>query len=142
MIETGDSLLILVQTLLDVQTSAEALGLVAAIQQDDADVVVLVDQPLGQVDQVADQAVGQGVVSLGTVQGDLQNVGLDQLEQKILIRGQLSGCRIYRLHDKILHNIIWPLKGPWDLFYLRQPAHTGRLTEATIKKISKFPAKD
>lgn len=105
-IETGDGLLIVGQTLLDVQAGAEALGLVAAVQQDDADVVVLVNQPLGQVGQVLNQAVGQSVVSLGSVQGDLQDVGLDHLEQQVLIRGQLSGCRINRLHDKILHYLI------------------------------------
>jgi hypothetical protein len=67
--------------------------------------------------------VGQSVVSLGTVQGDLQDVGLDQLKQKVLIRRQLSGCRINRLHVKILHCIDFDLafgRG-YRPFYLRQP---------------------
>ena len=74
-IEAGDGLLVVGQTLLDVQASAEALALVAAIQQDNADVVVLIDQPLSQLGQVRNQAVGQSVVSLGSVQGDLQVLG-------------------------------------------------------------------
>ena len=98
MIEAGDGLLVVGQALLDVQAGAEALGLVAAIQQHDADVVVLVNQPLGQVGQVLNQAVGQGVVSLGTVQGNLQDVGLDHLEQQVLIGRQGSGSRINRFH--------------------------------------------
>ena len=102
-IETGDGLLVLVQALLNVQASAEALALVAAVQQDDTDVVVLVNQPLSQVGQVADQTVGQSVVSLGTVQGDLQDLGLDHLEQQVLISRQCSGCGIHGFHSKILH---------------------------------------
>ena len=76
----------------------------AAIQQDNADVVVLVNQPLGELGQLTHQVVGQGVVSLGSVQGDLQDVGLDHLEQQVLISGQRSGCGINRFHDKILHH--------------------------------------
>lgn len=76
-IEAGNGLLVVGQALLDIQAGAEALALVAAIQQDNADVVVLVNQPLGELGQLTHQVVGQGVVSLGSVQGDLQDVGLD-----------------------------------------------------------------
>ena len=131
MIEAGDGLLVVGQTLLDVQASAEALALIAAIQQDNADVVVLIDQPLSQLGQVRNQAVGQSVVRLGSVQGDLQDVGLDHLEQQVLVRGQLSSSRIHGFHSKNPPLLYLAFEGPLDLFNLRRPAHRGRPAEAT-----------